>query len=362
MSVEMSVETMVERTPETFVEQLTSDLSATVGLLTMEVGTRAGLWQALVGAGPTTAAQLAARTGASRPLVREWLRAQAAAGYLDYEPGSDGFALSDEAAGALVHGPGLAMVAACVEMLGPMIDRLDRYVAALRRGDGVGWHELGEQHWHGADALAQVTLPPPVIGSVLEAAGLVERLAGGGTVLDVACGYGSPTLGMVEYLPAATVVGIDYNSGSVDEARRRAEAAGVSDRVRFSRATATEPPTVDGGYDLITFVDALHDMGDPVGALTAARQNLAPDGTVLLLEFAAADSVADNLHPVGRMFYSISSLICTANAVSQRVNGTEPLGSIPGPAAFMELARDAGFPSVRIVPVETPMNLVLELR
>ena len=158
------------------------------------------------------------------------------------------------------------MVAACVEMLGPLVGGLDRYVAALRRGDGVGWHELGEQYWHGADALTRVSLPAPVMGSVLDAAGVAERLHGGGKVLDVACGYGTPTLALAEHLPATTVVGIDYNSGSVDEARRRAQRAGVSDRVRFSRATATEPPSVDGGYDLITFVDALHDLGDPVGA------------------------------------------------------------------------------------------------
>ncbi len=358
----MSVQTMVERSPETFVERLVVDLGGAIGLLTVEAGARTGLWQALVGAGPTTADELAHRSGASGPLVREWARAQAAAGYLDYDPDADTFTLCDEAAAALVHGPGLGMVAACVEMLGPMVDGLDRFAAAMRRGDGVGWHQLGEQYWHGADALTQVSLPSPVMASVLDASGVVDRLAGGGKVLDVACGYGTPTLALAEHLPATSVVGIDYNSGSVDAASRRAEDAGLSGRVRFTRATATEPPGVDGGYELITFIDALHDLGDPVGALTAARRQLAPEGTVLLLEFAAADTVADNLHPVGRMFYSVSTMICTANAVSQRLDGTEPLGSLAGPAALTRVAREAGFTSVRVVPVETPMNLVLELR
>ena len=358
----MSVQTMTDRTAETFVQQLVADLGSTIGLLTVEAGARAGLWQRLVGVGPTTAAELAERSQASGPLVREWLRAQAAAGYLDYNADDDTFTLSDEAAAALVHGPGLAMVAACVEMLGPLVGGLDRYVAAFMGGDGVGWHELGEQYWHGADALTRVSLPAPVMGSVLDAAGVAERLHDGGKVLDVACGYGTPTLALAEHLPATTVVGIDYNSGSVDEARRRAQRAGASDRVRFSRATATEPPSVDGGYDLITFVDALHDLGDPVGALAAARRQLAPNGTVLLVEFAAGDSVADNLHPVGRMFYAVSTMVCTANAVSQRVNSAEPLGSLAGPAALTRVAREAGFTNVRVVPVETPMNLVLELR
>jgi ubiquinone/menaquinone biosynthesis C-methylase UbiE len=360
----MSVDTIEvrERTVETFVERLVEDLGGTIGVLTLEVGARAGFWEALAGAGPTTAQELSERTGAAGPLVREWLRAQAAAGYLDHDPETDRFTLSDEAAGALVYGPGLGMVTGCVEMLGPMVGGLDRYVAALRRGDGVGWHELGAQYWHGADVLTQVSLPSPVIGSVLEAAGVIERLSGGGTVLDVACGYGTPTLGMAEHLPATTIVGIDYNSGSVEEAERRAATAGVSDRVRFIRATATEPPPVDGGYDLVTFVDSLHDMGDPVGALSAARRVLAPGGRVLLLEFAATDDVADNLHPMGRLFYGVSTLICTANAVSQQVNGTEPLGTLAGPAALSEVARQAGFAEVRLIPTETQMNLVLELR
>jgi SAM-dependent methyltransferase len=360
----MSIDTIEirDRTPEAFVERLVDDLGGTLGVLTLEVGARAGFWEALAGAGPTTAPQLSERTGATGPLVREWLRAQAAAGYLDHDPETDSFTLSDEAAGALVHGPGLGMVAGCVEMLGPMVGGLDRYVAALRRGDGVGWHELGAQYWHGADMLTQVSLPSPVMGSVLVSAGVIERLAGGGTVLDVACGYGTPTLGLAEHLPATTVLGIDYNPGSVEEARRRAATAGVSDRVRFARATATEPPSVDGGYDLVTFIDSLHDMGDPVGALSAVRRVLAPGGTVLLLEFAAGDTVTDNLHPMGRLFYGVSTLICTANAVSQQVNGTAPLGTLAGPAALSDVARRAGFTSVRAVPVETPMNLVLELQ
>lgn len=351
------------RSAESYVDRLVEDLGAAIGVLTVEVGTRAGFWRALAGAGPTTAGELAARTGAAGPLVREWLREQAAAGYLDYDPKGDSFTLTDEAAGALVHGPGLGMVAACVEMLGPLVNGMNRYVAALQKGDGVGWHELGEQYWHGADALTRVVLPSPVIGAVLETAGVVERLAEGGHVLDVACGYGTPTLALAEHLPATDVVGIDYNQGSVDAAQRLAAEEGVSDRVRFVRATATELPAApEGGYDLVTFVDALHDMGDPRGALVSARRQLAPGGSVLLVEFAAGDSVAENLHPGGRLFYAVSSLICTANAVSQRVDGSEPLGSLAGPAALIQVARDAGFTTIRQVPTEIPTNLVLELR
>jgi ubiquinone/menaquinone biosynthesis C-methylase UbiE len=359
----MSVDTTETRTPESYVDRLVEDLGGAIGVLTVDVGNRAGFWQALAGAGPTTAGELSDRTGASKALVREWLRAQAAAGYLAYDSHTDSFTLTDEAAGALVHGPGLGMVAACIEMLEPLVVGLDRYAAALRRGDGVGWHELGEQYWHGADALTQVALPAPVIGGVLEAAGVAQRLAGGGIVLDVACGYGSPTLALAQYLPGATVVGVDYNQGSVDAARRRAAMEGLDDRVRFVRATASElqPPLAEGGYDLITFVDALHDMGDPVGALSNARRQLAPGGSVILVEFAAGDSVVENLHPGGRLFYAISTLICTANAVSQRVDGIEPLGNMPGAAALADVAHQAGFTSVRRVPTEAPMNLVLEL-
>jgi SAM-dependent methyltransferase len=360
----MSVATMQTRSPETYVERLVADLGSAIGVLTVEAGSRAGLWQALAGAGPTTAAQLADRTGASGPLVREWLREQAAAGYLDYDPLADAFTLTDEAAGALLHGPGLAMVAACTEMFGPIIDGLDAYVDALRSGSGVGWHQRGSRFWHGSDALTQVALPAPAVAAVLDAAGASERLASGGVVLDVGCGFGSPTLAIAAHLPAATVIGIDYNEGSFEAAQERAVAAGVSDRVRFARATAAEIPPAPhpDGYSLITFVDCLHDFGDPVGALVAARGALAPEGRVLVIEAAAGDDLVENLHPLGRMFYAVSTLICTPNAVTQRVDGgPEPLGTLAGPAALTRVAEQAGFTDVRRVPVELPMNLVLEL-
>jgi SAM-dependent methyltransferase len=353
----------LEQAIEEQLGRLTNDLGSSLAVLTISLGTRSGLWAALSGAGPLTVEQAAARTSVDPALVREWLRAQAASGYVEYDPDRDAYALPDATAAVLVHGPGGAMVEACMSMLASMTEGFDDFSSAIAAGRGFGWHQRTADHWHGSDALTQIALPRELIAATIEQLpGIPTVLSTGGAVLDVGCGYGSPTRAIAQLHPAADVLGTDYNDASIMRARDVAAQDGVQN-VRFEVAPATGVPGHPDGYDLITFFDSLHDIGDPRGALARAREVLAADGAVLLVEPLGADNVADNLNPLGRMFYSISVLACTPNAVSQRTaTSSEPLGAQAGEAALRALAADAGFGTVRRLDVPAPMNLVLELR
>lgn len=359
-----TIEVPVETTPdpaavEEYLGRLTADMGGTLGLLLTSLGTRHGLWRALAGAGPCTPEQVAGRVTVDRALVREWLRGQAAAGYLDYHPSADTFELSPAAAAAIPDGPGSPLVEACLEMLTATIEGFDEFSTAFGAGQGFGWHRRTGDYWHGQDAFTRLVLPEALIGAAVPA-DVAATLDAGGTVLDVGCGYGAPTLAIARQHSSARVLGIDYHDASVMHAR---QAAAQTANARFEVAAALDPPARPGGYDLITFFDSLHDLGDPRGALTAARRTVATSGAVLLFEPAGGDTVADNLHPGGRMMYSISTLICTPNAVAQRTpTSSEPLGAQAGEPALRALAAEAGFSRVRRIEVPLPFNLVLELR
>lgn len=349
--------------PQAVIGRLVVELGSTLGVLLIALGSRTGLWAALADGRPVTAPELAARTGLHPALVREWCRAQAAGGLLAYDAATGSFTMPPAVVGALVHGPGGALVDACTDMFCSLGAGFAEFTSAFRDGTGFGWHRHDARFWHGSDALTRVALPDALIGSALDQLGPVTAaLAAGGTVLDVGCGYGTPTLAIARHFPAATVLGVDYHAESVAHARRAAAEAGMTDRVRFEIGAATDLP--GGGYDLVIFVDSVHDLGDPVGALVQAREALAPAGVVLLVEPAAADRVEDNLTPSGRMFYAVSTLICTPNAISQTTGdqGCAPLGTQAGAALLGETAAAAGFTGVRRVPVEAPLNMVLELR
>jgi SAM-dependent methyltransferase len=346
----------MSETVEQVLERIVGDLAAALGTVTVGLGVRAGLWAAMAGAGPLTPAELAERVGSAEPYVREWLRTQAAAGYVRHADGR--FELPGEVAGALVHGPGGSMVDACARMLAATGSRFDAFAEAFRAGRGFGWHERAAEHWHGVDQLTRATIAPEFLAAAIHALdGVGAALDAGGTVVDVGCGYGAPTIMIAEAFPAARVLGCDYHDASVAAARKAAAAAGVLDRVRFEVAAAKEVPGT--GYALAVFVDSLHDLGDPVGALAHARRLLAPGGAVLLVEPLATDRLEDSFHPAGRLFHAASTLFCTPTALSQE--GTA-IGTLAGPRVLGEVAQSAGFARVRPVPVEAPFNLVLELR
>ena len=344
--------------------KIVTELGAALGVLLTSLGTRSGLWAALAGAGPLTTAQVAAKVSVEPSLVREWLRAQAAGGYLDYDPATETFTLPDAVAAVICDGPAGALVDAAATMFSSMGEGFPAFSEAFSSGQGFGWHQRTAAHWHGTDAFTRVALPGDLIAAAIGAMGdTAAVLTAGGSVADVGCGYGTPTMAIAGQYPAARVLGIDYHDASIAhcraEAARHGAGPGVGS-VRFEVAAASGLP--GEGYDLITFFDSLHDLGDPVGALARARAAVAPSGAVLLVEPLGADRVEDNLNPPGRMFYAVSTLACTPNAVSQKTPmSSEPLG-LAGEQRLRATAAGAGFGRVRRLDVPAPVNLVLELR
>ena len=322
------------------------------------IGSPAGLWDALA-AGPARAEVIAVRAGAALPYVREWLRSQAAAGYVSYDPAAETFGLAPGVAAVLGDGPLSGLADGMAAQFAVWWAQLDRYEAAFRTGEGIAWGTLPAAHAEGMDLITRAVVAPALVGRWLPAVdGIVARLSAGAAAADVGCGYGAACIAMAEAFPASRFTGFDIDDASVARARRAALAAGVADRVSFEVAAAAD---ISGGpYDLVTFIDSLHDLGDPVGALRRARQVLADDGVVLLAEHAGSGKLEENLHPAGRFFYAASALVCVPNALSDE-HAEAPLGSIPGERSLRRVASAAGFSRVRRVEAGAPLNLLLEL-
>ncbi len=334
-----------------------TDLGATMAAGNVVVGHRLGFYQALAAASGSSD-ELARRTESDPRYVAEWLRGQAAGGYVQYDADTDTYSLSEEQAFVLadpdgaVYAPGAFVLA-----LGALRSE-SRVSEAFRTGAGIGWHEHDGDVFVGCEQFFRPGYLANLTTSWIPAMNGVEaKLQAGAKVADVGCGLGASTILMAEKYPASTLIGCDYHDGSIELAEKRAADAGVGDRIAFEVASAQ---TFAGtGYDLVTTFDCLHDMGDPGGAATHIRQALADDGSWLIVEPFAGDTVADNLNPVGRVYYGFSTFLCVPNAVSQP--GGYSLGAQAGERAIGEVVRRAGFTRFERV-AETPFNLVYEAR
>ena len=340
-----------------FVFKAVDEVGATLNAALVVMGDKLGLYRALAGAGPLTPAELASKTGTAERYVQEWLNAQAAGGYVDYD-GSGRYSLAPEQAVALTDDSSPAYLPGFFQIaLGSVLDS-PRITESVRSGDGFGWHEHVHDVHEGCERFFRPGYNANLVGAWLPALeGVVEKLERGAYVADVGCGHGASTILMAEAFPRSRFVGSDYHAGSIETARERAEQAGVGDRVQFEAAPAAAHPGT--GYDLVTMFDCLHDMGDPVGAARKVRDLLAADGTWMIVEPAAGDSVEDNLNPVGRAYYGFSTLLCTPASLSQEVGLA--LGAQAGEARIREVVETAGFTRFRRV-AETPFNLVFEAR
>jgi SAM-dependent methyltransferase len=339
-----------------FMGQLVSDMGGAAMLASVAVGEELGLYRAMVGGEPMTADAVAAATGCQPRLVREWLNAQAAAGYVEYADQT--YRLPEEQALALAVEDSPVFVAGGAGVLATLFLDKDKQVAAMRGDGGISWGDHSPCLFAGTERFFRPGYRANLVSSWLPALdGVVDKLESGATVADVGCGHGASTIIMAEAYPASRFVGFDFHGASIAAARERAAAAGVDGRVSFEQADATSFDAHD--LDLVCFFDCLHDMGDPVGAARRARQALADDGTVLLVEPYAGDTVEDNFSPVGRMFYAASTFICTPNSLSQPVG--RGLGAQAGQKALGEVFAEAGFTRFRRA-TETPFNLVLEAR
>ncbi|MER7769556.1 methyltransferase domain-containing protein [Kitasatospora sp. NPDC096140] len=325
------------------------------------LGDRLGLFRTMAGAGPLTSAELAARTGLVERYVREWLRGVAVAGYLDHDPATDGFTLTDEYAAVLADdGSPTALIGVFPGLIALWAD-LDRVEGFFRTGGGMGWGEH-----HPALGLAQERFTRPAYVHGLIAAwipaveGIVPRLDAGARVADVGCGHGLSSILIAQRWPRSTVVGFDPDDAAVARARASAAEAGLDGRAVFEVADAAGYP--GDGYDLITFTDSLHDMGDPVAAVAHARAALAADGAVLVVEPLAADRFADDFaNPYARVGYAISTLVCTPSSLAQ--TGAAALGTMAGEARLREVLAAGGLTRVRRIAEDSaPLNILLEAR
>jgi SAM-dependent methyltransferase len=341
-----------------FVGRVVGELGATLNAGLVVIGDRLGLYKAMDGAGGLTPGELAERTGTSERYVREWLNAQAAGGYVEYDADERRYTLPPEHAVALADETSPYFMPGAFQLMTSSVRDEPQIREAFKSGAGVGWHEHNHGVFEGCERFFRPGYAANLVQSWIPALeGVDEKLRAGATVADVGCGHGASTLLMAEAYPASRFVGYDYHDGSIEEARERARAAGLSDRVRFEVSPAAGYR--GAGYDLVCTFDCLHDMGDPVGAARHVLGSLAPDGTWLIVEPFANDRVEDNLNPVGRVYYGASTLLCTPASLSQEVGLA--LGAQAGEARLRDVVTSAGFGQFRRA-AETPFNLVLEAR
>ena len=340
-----------------FLGKFVTDLGATMAAGNVVVGHNLGLYKALAAA-PATADELAAQTGTSPRYVAEWLRGQAAGGYVEYDPADDTYSMTEEQAFALTNPDGAVYAPGAFVLALGALRAEPRITEAFRSGAGLGWHEQDADVFTGCEQFFRPGYIANLIPSWIPALdGVEHKLQAGAKVADVGCGLGASTILLAREYPNSRVTGSDYHDQSIEIARKRAADAGVADRISFEVASAADFSGT--GYDLAATFDCLHDMGDPLAAARHIRRALEPDGTWLVVEPYAADEVAGNLNPVGRVYYNASTLLCVPNALSQP--GGYALGAQAGEAAIRQITADAGFTRFRRA-AETPFNLVYEVR
>ncbi|RII76894.1 class I SAM-dependent methyltransferase [Pseudomonas monteilii] len=337
-----------------FMGKLVGDMGAAATLANVILGDELGLYRAMADSQPTTPEALAAKTGCHPRLVREWLNAQAASGYMTHDKGL--FVLPEEQAMTLALEDSPAYMAGGAAVIAALFHDKDKLVAAMRGDGGLAWGDHHPCMFSGTERFFRPGYRTFLVAEWLPALeGVVAKLQAGAKVADVGCGHGASTLVMAQAFPASTFVGYDYHGPSITTANERAREAGLAERVSFQQASAKDYPGHD--HDLVCFFDCLHDMGDPVGAARHAYRALKPDGTVMLVEPYAEDSLDGNLNPVGRLFYAASTFICTPNSLSQEVG--LGLGAQAGEARLRAVFEEAGFSRFRRA-TQTPFNLILE--
>ncbi|MFZ0160764.1 MAG: class I SAM-dependent methyltransferase [Kineosporiaceae bacterium] len=341
-----------------FVFRAVDEVGATLNTALVVMGDRLGYYRVMAAHGPITPGELAELSDTGEHYAREWLNAQAAGGYVAYDPASSTYTLPPEQAVALTDETSPVYLPGFFQIAHGTVRDAPRVLDAARTGDGLGWHEHNDDVHTGCERFFRPGYNAHLVAEWLPALdGIVDRLRSGARVADVGCGHGASTVLMAQAFPASRFTGSDYHRASIETAAQRAEEGAVTDRVSFEVAPAT---AFSGGpFDLVTTFDALHDMGDPIGAARHVFGSLADDGTWMIVEPAAGDAVEDNLNPVGRAYYGFSTLLCTPSSLAQEVGMA--LGTQAGPARIRDVVTSAGFSRFRIV-AQTPFNNVLEVR
>jgi 2-polyprenyl-3-methyl-5-hydroxy-6-metoxy-1,4-benzoquinol methylase len=335
-----------------------TDFGATFHAALISIGDKLGLYKGLAAGGPQSPAELAKRTSTTERYVREWLCSQAAGGYVTYDAASGRFSLSEEQAFALADDNSPAFLPGAFQVALGAIHAKDQLEERFKTGKGMGWHEHHHNVFVGTERFFRPGYAANLTASWIPALeGVHAKLKAGARVADVGCGLGASTILMAKNYPKSEFVGFDYHDKSIETAKRRAKEAGIGDRIIFEVAMAKTYPGRD--YDLVTFFDCLHDMGDPTGAAQHVHSSLKKDGTWMIVEPFAGDKIEDNLHPIGRAFYGASTLLCTPASLSQEVGLA--LGAQAGEKRLREVVMAGGFTRFRRA-TQTPFNLVFEAR
>jgi SAM-dependent methyltransferase len=334
------------------------DMGAALQAPLILIGDRLGLYRAMGDGTPRTAKALAKKTGTSERYIREWLNANAAGQLVQYDSAKDEFYMTPEQAMVMamddspVHLPGF------YHMMASLMKDEEKLTEIYRTGKGMGWHEHEKGLFEGCERFFRPTYLANLVANWIPALeGVEKKLKDGARVADIGCGHGASTLLMAKAYPNSKFIGFDYHKASIEMARKKAKAEGVSDRVKFEVAAAKDFPGKD--YDLVAFFDCLHDMGDPVGASKHVKTTLAPSGTWMIVEPFANDDTATNHNPVGRIFYSASATICVPCSLAQEVG--LGLGAQAGPARIEAVVKKGGLKHFRKA-AETPFNMVFEAR
>jgi SAM-dependent methyltransferase len=340
-----------------FMGKAVSEIGIAMSAALVLIGDKLGLYKAMAQAGPLTPAEVAKKSGTAERYVREWLANQAAGGYVTYDAASGKYTLPDEQAFALADEGSPAFLAGAFQIIAAIFRDEPKFAERFRSGDGLGWGEHDHRLFEGTERFFRPGYIANLTSSWIPALdGVEDKLRNGIKVADVGCGHGASTIVMAKAFPKSEFVGFDFHEPSIIAARQRAEAAGVAARCRFEIARSTDFP--GKGYGLVAHFDCLHDMGDPVGAARHVRETLAPDGTWMIVEPFAGDKVEDNLHPIGRVFYAASTMVCVPASLAEH---GPALGAQAGEARLRHVVTSGGFTRFRRA-TQTPFNMVLEAK
>ncbi len=349
---------MQVKSTEAFAGQVISDVGATLSGVMTNIGHKLGLYKALAGAGKLTSADLAGKCSLAERYVREWLNNQVAGGYLTYSAEDQTYELPDAYVPVLADPDSPVFLVPALEVAASLWLDEERIANVFRTGEGIAWGDHHHRLFCGSESLFRPGYKAFLTTDWISAMkGVTEKLTAGARVADIGCGHGASTIVLAAAFPKSRFIGFDSHADSVSTARERASDAGCADNIQFAAVDAQSYPR--DNYDLICFMDCLHDMGDPVGAARHAANALKVDGSVLLVEPAAGNAVEDNINPVSRLYYAASTAVCTPCSLSQDVGLA--LGAQAGERRLSEVMLEAGFVSVERV-AETPFNIILEAK